>query len=84
MRPFHPNHPLYERLRTLRGAVIVIEGIIGSGKTSLGRKLTQMIAGSNIPCKFFEEEVNDELLALFLKDMKKYAFTFQLFMLANR
>lgn len=84
MRPFYPTHPLYERLRTLRGAVLVIEGIIGSGKTSLGEKLTQMITNSGIPCKFFQEEVNLPLLELFLKDMKKYAFSFQLYMLSTR
>lgn len=84
MRPFYPIHPLYERLRTLRGALIVVEGIIGGGKTMLGQKLTKLVHDAGIPCKFFEEEVNLSLLELFLSDMKKYAFTFQLYMLSNR
>lgn len=84
MRPFSNIHHLYEKLRHLRGAIIVVEGIIGSGKTSLGKGLTKMIGDAGIPCQFFEEEVNMELLTLFLSNMKKYAFVFQLFMLKSR
>lgn len=84
MKGFQPVHPLYERLRKLRGAVLIVEGIIGSGKSSLGKRLTELLTEVGLPCKFFEEEIDMPFLSLFLSDMKKYAFAFQVAMLKNR
>lgn len=84
IRPFSRIHPYYERLRHLRGAIILIEGVIGAGKTTLAGKLANLLTRVGIPVKFFEENVNTHLLGLFLADMKKYAFAFQLLMPAQR
>lgn len=82
--PFNKRNPKYERLRYLRGAIILVEGIIGAGKTTLCSRLHDVFKEASIPVKFFEEEINGDLLNLFLSDMKKYAFTFQMTMMANR
>ncbi len=84
IRPFSRIHPHYEALRHLRGSIILIEGIIGAGKTTLASKMADLLTRVGIPVKFFEENVNGYLLDLFLKDMKKYAFAFQLLMPAQR
>lgn len=60
--------------------LIVIEGIIGSGKTTLGKLLR-----SNIDdCIFIEEQVDNDLLEQFTKDMKRYVYPFQLSVLIRR
>ena len=84
IKVFNKVHPDYELLRHLRGSVIVIDSLIGGGKTSLGRKLSKYLEDVQLPVKFFEEEVDEQFLELFLKDKKKYAFAFQMFMLSNR
>lgn len=77
-------HPDYDLVRHLRGSAITIDGLIGSGKTSLGVKLQEYISKIGIPVQFFEEEIDESFLELFLQDKKKYAFSFQMHMLANR
>lgn len=84
MRPYHNIHPYYERLKHLRGSIILVEGIIGAGKSTLGRELSTMLNDIGIKARLFEEEINMPLLELFLSDMKRYAFTFQMYMLQNR
>lgn len=83
-RPFYKIHPLYERLRHLRGAIILVEGIIGAGKSTLSHKLYNLLKHADIPVLFLEEEVDPIMLDLFLSDMKKYAFAFQMLMLVQR
>lgn len=83
-RPFYKIHPLYERLRHLRGAIILVEGIIGAGKSTLSHKLYNLLKHAGIPVLFLEEEVDPVMLDLFLSDMKKYAFAFQMLMLVQR
>lgn len=84
MRPYHSIHPHYEKLKHLRGSIILVEGIIGAGKSTLGKELSVMLNRIGIKAHLFEEEINMPLLELFLSDMKKYAFTFQMYMLQNR
>lgn len=84
MRPYHPIHPNYERFKHLRGSIILVEGIIGAGKSTLGRRLTSMLNEIGISARHYDEEVNMPLLELFLSDMKKYAFAFQMYMLQHR
>lgn len=59
---------------------IVIEGIIGSGKTSLAQKLSQ-----KLNAKLIEEEFeNNPFLGKFYEDRRRYAFQTQMFFLVNR
>lgn len=60
--------------------LIVIEGIIGSGKTTLGKILKFNIDN----CIFIEEQVDNDLLKQFIQDMKRYVYPFQLSMLIRR
>lgn len=84
LKPFYKIPDNYERLRHLRGSVIVIEANIGAGKTTLGTKLVELLQNSGIPAKFYEEPINLTLLELFLTNPEKYAFTLQMFMLTQR
>lgn len=60
--------------------MIVLAGTIGAGKTSL----TSMIA-NHLGTKAFYESVDDnEVLPLFYKDPKKYAFLLQIYFLNKR
>lgn len=82
--PFYSIHPLYERLRHLRGSIILVEGIIGAGKSTLASKLNGLLSRVSIPSMLLEEDVDSNMLRLFLSDMRKYAFAFQMTMLVQR
>lgn len=73
-----------EQYRFLRGGIYIIEGIIAAGKTTLGKSIESYLTKIGIRCKFFCEYVNKPMLDLYLSDMKKYSFAFQLFMLEWR
>lgn len=76
--------PLYDQLKLFRGQVIVIEGSISAGKTTLGKDMVELFSQQNIPAKFFSEYNNEQLLAQYIGDMKKYSYVFQLLMQAHR
>ena len=59
---------------------IVIEGVIGAGKTTLAKKLREHLGGLNI----FEEFEENPFLEDFYTDRKRYAFQTQLFFLLSR
>ncbi len=59
---------------------IAIEGVIGSGKTSLARRLKEKLNAEFIPEQF---EANP-FLENFYSDRKRYAFQTQMFFLINR
>lgn len=82
--PYKELPEYYERLRSLRGSILVIEGNIGSGKTTLGNKLVKFFNDNDIPAMFYEEHINKPLLELFMADMNKYAFAMQMYMLTCR
>lgn len=84
MKIFSSKNPLYESLRHLRGAVIVLDAVIGAGKTSLGLALLSLFKEVQLPAQFFEEEVDEQFLELFLSDKSRYAYAFQMHMLAVR
>jgi deoxyadenosine/deoxycytidine kinase len=70
--------------RSLIGSIICIEGLVGAGKSTLGKKLCQYLKSQNLNVKFYPEFVNKDLLKLYINDMKKYAFSFQVIMLRER
>lgn len=79
------THPAeYYQYRRLRGSIIALEGLISAGKTTLGKHIESYLNGINIPCRFFPEYVNPDLLDQFIKNMKKYAYSFQMIMLCKR
>lgn len=81
---FTERHSQYNTYKSLKSSVFTIEGIIGVGKTSLGKSLEKYLNNINIKAKFYPEYVNKELLCQYINDMKKYAYSFQLVMLFKR
>jgi deoxyguanosine kinase len=59
---------------------IVVEGAIGSGKTSLAQRLAERLGASTI----LEDPKANPFLALFYRDMRRYALPTQLFFLFQR
>jgi len=75
----------YDRkFAALRGSLITLEGLIGIGKTTLGRALASYLISRGLQARFYPEYVNEEFLRGYINDMKKYSFSFQLFMLQKR
>ena len=75
---------MYEKLRSLKGGIYIIEGIIGVGKTTLGTSLENYLNNVGLQCKFYKEYFNEDLLNQFIGDMKKYSFFFQMMMVVKR
>jgi len=81
---FSPRHPDYFRLARLRSAVITLEGLIATGKSTAGRSLERYLNQAGVLAKFFPEYCNETLLSQYIGDMPRYAYAFQLFMLGKR
>ena len=59
---------------------IGISGIIGAGKTTLATELGKLM---NLPV-YYEPAVGNEYLSDFYRDMKRYSFSFQIYLLNER
>ncbi len=70
--------------RCLIGSVIGIEGLIGVGKTTIGKSLVNFLNKNGFKARFHKEQINKPLLDLYLSDMKRNAFLFQQLALQNR
>jgi len=81
---FSDRHPDYDKYKALKGGIYTIEGIIGVGKTTMGRSLEKYINEIGLKARFYPEYVNRRLLGQYISDMKKYAYSFQLIMLFKR
>lgn len=81
---FSPRNQYYNRFKSLKGSIITVEGIIGVGKTTLGKTLEAFLNEIGLNAKFYPEYVNKMLLDQYIQDMKKYAYTFQMIMLCKR
>lgn len=77
----------------LRGLLIEVEGNIGSGKSTLTKRMSDLANRDNEKCAIdansvistvFSEKVNHEFLSAFYTSTKKYAFAFQMYMLTTR
>lgn len=64
--------------------LIILEGPIAAGKTTVGKRLVDSMVAMGLSAKFFEEEVDPERLEQFLHDPPAFAYKFQLFMLLQR
>jgi len=82
--PFRNNTNLRKYGPSLRGKIIVIEGLISAGKSTAGKKISEFLNSIGIKTKFFPEPIAMGLLKIFLSDQKKYAYAFQLAMLIKR
>lgn len=73
-----------KQLAHLHGRIIVIDGIIGVGKSVLGRSIECYLNNHNITAKFFPEYFNKKLLDYYLSNIREYAFMFQAIMANSR
>lgn len=74
----------YSKLKELKGSIIIVEGIIGAGKSTFCKRLATYLEQNELKVKYFPEYVNHKLLSLYLKDRKKYAVMFQYLVLMRR
>lgn len=81
---FMSRHPDYTTYLPLRGCVFTLEGLIGVGKSSLGRSLELTLQNAGHRAQFFPEYCNAELLRQYISNIPAYAYAFQLFMLSKR
>lgn len=81
---FADRHSDFDKLKYLKGGIYTIEGIIGVGKTTLGRSAERYLNNIGLKEKFYPEYVNKELLAQYIGNMKRYAYSFQMIMLCKR
>lgn len=73
-----------KQLQFLRSKVIVIDGTIACGKTSLGSHIATMLNSYAIPAVFLEEFVDNDILSMFIKNPKKHAAMFSMLMLEKK
>lgn len=91
-RPYRRSVPRQHRwLGQFRGAVVLIEGNIGSGKTSLGTLLVGYVTQRALPAVFLPEEFPADQLTRFIEfgaahpgERNPHAFPFQMAMLDAR
>jgi deoxyadenosine/deoxycytidine kinase len=75
-------------MKQQRGKVVIVEGLIGSGKTTLSRELGQALGDSTLT--LFEPDEKDDkqaanpYLSAFYEDSPRWAFTMQAHLLAER
>lgn len=72
------------KFSSFKGKIITIDGCIGAGKSTLCKNLYNTFKSLNYDVKLYIEKFNNDMLSLFLSDMKKYAFMFQIYMLQQR
>lgn len=84
MSIFLPLHPDYRLLCHLRGSIIVLEGLIAVGKSTLGLSLCRYLNRIGIQAEWFSEDIPKLLLELYISDQKKYAFAFQTIIATRR
>jgi len=76
-----PPSPEYIRYSKLRGAVLCVDGVLSAGKTTLGKAIAEYLNAVGVKAEFFQECVNNKLLATFYANPQQEAFGFQCFML---
>nr|QBK89508.1 MAG: deoxynucleoside kinase [Pithovirus LCPAC001] len=82
---YNETNEHFVKLRCLGCSIIIVEGLVGAGKTTAGtslKKCLREIGFKNV--KFFKEYVNKDLLNQYISDMKKYSYSFQIIMLIKR
>lgn len=68
-----------ELIDHFKGKVIVLGGIPGSGKSTLGEQLAEELGGT-----YYPEYIQKDLFDLYLADKKRYAFSYQIIMARER
>ena len=61
---FIDRSSMYEKLRSLKGGIYIIDEIIGVGKTTLGTSLENYLNDIGLKCKLYKEYYNEDLLEI--------------------
>lgn len=64
--------------------IICLEGLIGAGKSTIGRSLVTVLESHGYEAKYYPEYVNQPLLNQYIENMNRYAYPFQVIMLHQR
>lgn len=72
---------LHKKLKFLKGMIIVIEGNIASGKSTLTQRMSLFLTNLGFDVKLYKEPILQSYLDQFLTNQPKYAFGFQMSML---
>jgi deoxyadenosine/deoxycytidine kinase len=81
---FNKRGDVYEKYKFLKGSILIVEGNISSGKSTLTKHMSKFLNEIGIKAHVYEEPILQSYLELFLSDMKRYAFGFQMSMLLER
>lgn len=79
-----PRPPNYGRYAMLRGQILVLEGMPGVGKSTLGPAMVAMLEEAGVPARYLPERIDDAALAAYLADRAHQAAAFQMSALRNR
>lgn len=81
---FVPMSDGHRRFSCLRGSVLTLEGVIGVGKSTLGKYIENYLNSNDLVAKYYPEYVNTVILNQFIRNKEKYAYSFQILMLDRR
>ncbi len=73
-----------EKAESLRGKIIIFEGLPAAGKSTICDDLAEYLNKHEIPTKVYIEPVYDDLIEVVLTGIKKYAYAYQMYRLAQR
>lgn len=77
---FQEKNPVQREFDCLRGRIIVLEGLVGPGKSRLCHSIVHYLNKHGMRAKYFEEFFVKDFLDLYLSDRKRYGFSFQIAM----
>lgn len=81
---FRPISVENRQFSFLRGKELILEGLIGAGKSTMGQSLEKYLNSLGLKAKYFAEFLHKPLLDLYLDNMEKYAFPFQVIIARER
>lgn len=85
MEIFNHYNKNYEKYKFLKGSSIIIEGVVGAGKTTFCGYFTDILTSFGLDVVFYPEYINMELLKKFLDSKtQESSFWFQMCVLGDR
>ena len=81
---FLEKNAVQKEFACLRSRVLVLEGLVGPGKSRLARSIVHHLTNHGMRAKYFEEFFVKEYLDLYLSDRKRYGLSFQISMAVIR
>lgn len=78
-----PQKNVFSEWKFLRGSIIVIEGNIASGKSTLCEELVDFLNSKGFNAKLYKEPILQDYLDMFILNQSQYAFGFQMTMLVE-